>query len=298
MSLSSPTGQRALDVPSTPSSPLTEASLGRARQVLTQAPLGTQKAPRTRLAIVADTAGSVDLTVLYFTQVYGWPRSAVVHVSSWDDVTREFNACSSIGELVFLTHAIFDVVDIGGTQLTTKQFADRFAGTAPPIGSLSFDGCVIGTALPGMHYIATTMTIPEVRGYTWWHYMDRWRMFPTGTNAAESLALFQPLAAVASPWLPKSVDGRTVITPSEQVTLFSANKLNVFAEYFHGDYDGAAKPDFITAVQNGTLDPTRHVPRVSAATRLVDSAGAQTALEIELTPYPPPFCRVVMTPWA
>lgn len=296
MSLPSATGQRALDVPATPSSPVTQASLGGAPQVLTQAPLGTQKTPKTRLILVASDTGSPARTNQYFAQVYGAPTSTIVSVSSWDDVTRELEACSSIGELVILSHAVFDAVEIGGTQLTANQFADRFAPIAPPIGGLSFDGCVIGTDLVGIHGIATRMKIPQVRGWTWWHCLDYWRMTPTG-DAAAALAAFQPLAAIASPWLPKSLDGLTVYSQAEQERLFTAKTLNLVGEYFIGVLDDAARPDFVSAVRDGTLDPNKHRTRASGPVRLVDSAGAQGALQVELTPYPPLFARVIMTPW-
>lgn len=297
MSLPSATGQRALDVPATPGSPLTAASLDRAPQVLTQAPLGTEKKPRTLLILVADDAGSPALVNQYFAQVYGAPASAIVRVTSWDDVTRELEACSSIVELVILSHAVFDAAEIGGVQLTATQFADRFAPVAPPISRLSFDGCVIGTQLAGMHDLALRMKISQVLGWTWWHYMDWWRMTPTGTDMAKNLAMFQPLAASASPWLPKSLDGRTTYSQAEQEPLFTAGKLNLVGEYLIGVLDDEAKPDFVTAVQEGKLDPGKHRTRVSAPIRLVDSAGGQAALEGELVPYPPLLARVVMTPW-
>lgn len=296
MSLPSPTGQRALDVPSTPSSPLTEASLGRGGQVLTQAPLGTQKTAKVQLALIGTDTGSQELTSKYITQVYGWPQSAIVYVSNWDDVSRELEACSDIGQLVILSHAIYDAISISGMQLTANQFTDRFAPIAPPIGGLSFDGCVFGTQLDGVHALATRMKIPEVRGWTWWHYMDWWQVVPTGDPAA-ALTAFQPFAAVASQWLPRSLDGRTVYSQAEQESLFSKGTLKLFAEYFTGLLDDPAKPDFVTAVLEGKLDPNKHRPRASAPVRLVESADAQSALEVELTPYPPLFARVVMTPW-
>lgn len=297
MSLPSPTGQRALNVPATPASPLTEASLGRTGQVLTQAPLGTQKSAKAKLALVADDALSPERAYAYFSQVYGWPTSAIVVVSSWDDVERELGACSSIGELVIFSHAVFDAVSVGGAQLTGRQFADRFKPVAPLIEGLSFDGCVFGGQLEGIHYIATQLKIPRVRGWTWWHALDWWRVPPQGDPAA-ALAAFQPLAAIASTWLPHSLDGQRVYTQAEQEPMFSAGKLNLLAEYFVGVLDDAATPNFGAAVVAGTMDPNKQRPRSGAPERLVDSSGAQAALEIELTPYPPLFARVVMTPWA
>jgi hypothetical protein len=297
MSLPSTTGQRALDVPATPGSPLTQASLGRAPQVLTQAPLGTQKVVKPRLFLYGSDTGSPERTTQYFTQVYGAPKSAIVSVSTWDDVERELNACSSIGELLILSHAVFDAISLDGVQLTPNQFADRFAPIAPTIGSLQFDGCVIGTDLVGMHNIALRMKIDEVRGWTWWHYVDWWRMTGTGSDPAANLALFQPLAAVASPWLPRSRDGLTVYSQADQEPLFSANKLNLIGEYFIGELGQEAKPGFVAAVQAGTLDPNKHRPRGTCAVRRVDSAAAQGAVEIELAPYPPLLARVIMTPW-
>lgn len=295
MSLPSPTGLRALDVPSTPTSPLEAASLGRAPQVLTQAPLGTEKKPRTQLVLVASDTHSMGIAPQYYAQIHGWPASSIVQVSSWDDVKRELSACSSIGELVLFTHSVYDALEVNGTQLTANQFLAEFEKIAPPIGSLTFDGCVFGTNLEGLHAIATGMKIPQVRGWTYWHCISPWNFFPTG-SIADALAEFQPLADRASPWLPKSADGLSVYSRAEQEALFIKSKMNLAGEYFVYLFSDQLK-DMRQALTDGSMVPDKHRTRGSADVRLVDSAGAQGALDMEIRSSRPPFFRVVMTPW-
>ncbi|MCC6319047.1 MAG: hypothetical protein IT361_15310 [Gemmatimonadaceae bacterium] len=295
MSLTTPAGMRALDVPATPSSSVGTASLARAPEVLVQAPLGTQKKAVDRLALFA--AGSPALVRQFYAQVHGWPASAVVQVSSWSDIKAQLASCSSIGELAILSHAAYSAVSVGGAQRTAGQFCDEVASVAPSIGSLAFDGCVFGTDLPGLHTIATRLRIPRVYGWTFWHYMDWWNPFPATGDPAADLAVFQPLGQAASPWLPKSVNGQQVYTLAEQEPLFSARKLNVAAEYFVESLTMMADPSFLLALQDGRLDPATHRPRGSAEFRLIDSSGAQGAADAAINASRPMFGRIEMTPW-
>ncbi len=296
MSRTPATGQRALDVPATPATPLVDASLQRTPEVLTQAPLRTEKKPKDRLALIDDYAGSLDLVRQYFVQVYHWKATDVVEVSSWDAAEAELAKCSSIGELVILSHAVYSAVSVHGVQLTPNQFADRFAPVAPPISALSFDGCVIGQDLSGLHAIATRMKISQVRGWTFWHYMDWWRMTPTG-DPAGALAQFQPLAQRASPYLPKSLLGDVTYSAAEQEPLFSSSKLNLAGEYFVESILSMVKPDFVQAIIANQIDPAIHRTRSSAEIRLIDSGAAQSALETALSTSRPVFARAVVTPW-
>jgi hypothetical protein len=296
MSLTTATGLRALDVPATPTTPLGDASLGRAPQVLTQAPLGTEKKATDKLVFVDSSIGRLDLITQHYVQVYGYRASDIVPVSSWDDVKVRLAACSSIGEMCIFSHSVYSAVELNGAQRTANQIADEFAAVAPPISTLSFDGCVIGTDLVGLHAIATRLKISYVRGWTFWHYLDWWRMTPTGDPGA-ALAVFQPLGARASPWLPQSADGKQTISLAEQEPLFSAGTLNLAGEYFVHSLTEEVKPDFVTAVQNSTLDPAIHRTRGSAETRLIDSAGAHGAADAAIKGTPPLLARVVVTPW-
>lgn len=294
MSRSSATGTRALDVPATPGTPLRDASLTRGADVLSQAPLGTTAAARDRLVLV-DTSLSSSLVTQFFAQVYGI-TSPLTGVSSWSDVEREVRACSSIGELLLFSHAVYSAASIGGVQKTPSQIADLLAPVMPPTATLRFEGCVLGHALDGLHDLALRLRIGQVQAWTFWHYLDWWNPFPTGDPAA-ALAKFSPLAVVAEPYLPASADGARTISVAVQEASFSANALSLAAEYFIEVLGTHAKPNFAAAVQQGLLTASAHRPRGSAEYRLIDSAGSQAALDALNNSTRPPFARVVMTPW-
>lgn len=294
MSLPGLTGGRALAVPATPSTPLADASLSRSAEVLTQAPLGTQPAARARLVLVdASVAGT--LVTQFFAQVYG-VTEPITPVSSWNDVAREIGAYASIGELYILSHAVYGAISIDGSQKTPSQVADLLQPIMPPTSSFRIEGCVLGHALDGLHDLAVRLKVAQVQAWTYWHVLDWWNVPPTGDiNAA--LAQFSPLAAAAQPYLPASPDGlRTIDVPTQEAA-FTASALALAAEYFVEVYGSHAKPNFGSALQAGGVNPTLHVPRGAAQYRLVDSAGAQSALDALLNSSRPPFCRVVMTPW-
>ena len=293
MSQTPATGQRALDVPATPTTPLVDASLGQAPHVLTQAPLQTEKAPIDRLALVA--AGSFELMQQYFVQVYRWQASDVREVSSWAAVEAEFAKYSSINELVVVSHSSASGVWISGDKdLTPDQFAERFRPLAPPITSLSFDGCMIGNDLTGLHAIATKMKISQVRGWTFWHYLDLWQIVPIGDPAA-ALDAFRPLATKAAPYLPKNVAGDTY-SVAEQEPLFSSSTLKLAAEYFFETFDHLPSK-FVDMITANKTDPAIHRTRASAEIYNVNSAAAQSSLEEALNSSRPLFARAVVTPW-
>lgn len=299
MTRSTAADSRALDVLATPTTALSEASIRTEPRVLTEAPLGTERPAVTQLIVVDTTVPSHERLVRLVTQVYRTPASSIRGVQSWESLAAELSGYSRIDDLVVVTHSVFDAVQIAGVQRTASQIVEVLKHS-PPVGAVTFEGCVFGRDLSGMHEVATKLGIGSVRGWTYWHAFDRWAVVPTGDREA-AVAAFGDAAARASPYLPKDVLGVSTYSVAEQEKAFAASSLDLASEYFveslYQLVPSFDKPSFEKAVLEGLLDAVVHRTRGSAEMRVIDSAGAQSALETELGRSRPIFARVVVTPW-
>lgn len=286
--------QRALLVPATPTAAAGVAALGNRGAIVPDTPLGTGGGTVGTLAIMSRDLGRKKFEP-YVSQLYSLGAATLIDVQSFAELVAVLLRYQRIGHLILIGHSVPNDFRIGERQLTCSQIATELAGVAGRIGELTFDGCMIGQNPAGLHEIAVRLGCAFVRGWTFWHCLDRWAEFPTG-NVDQAAADFAPLAAVAEPYLPRGSAGATW-SAAEQVAAFRTSSLNLMAEYFVESYASHLAPNFAVAVREGRVNSAVHLPRSAAESRLVDSSGAQQALELDLGRSRPVFARTIVTPW-